>query len=241
MTGPTPHLEGTPGCYAETVLVPGDPKRARFVADSYLTDVTQVNSVRGMDGFTGDYNGMPVSVQAVGMGVPSAAIYYTELVKFYGVKRIIRVGSCGGLNEAVGLGDIILATAAGTDSAAVATFTEGMDLPAVAHFALLRAAVEQAEALSVNVAPGTVFTADLFYDEREDRFPILQRHGVLGVEMETAGLYALGTALGFSALSLLTVSDDIIRGTAMSSEDRENTFDGMMRVALAAAAEVPLG
>lgn len=239
-TGPTPHLEGQPGAYAPTVLVPGDPRRATFIAEKYLTDVTKVNAVRGMDGYTGMYNDTPVSVQAVGMGVPSAAIYYTEMIRFYGVQRIVRVGSCGGLSEKVGLGDVIAATAAGTDSAAIDAINEGMNLAAVADFALLRASVEKAEALNVPMVAGPLFTADLFYDGREERFGILQRHGVLGVEMETSCLYARAAAEGISALSLVTVSDDIVRGTAMNSADRENTFDGMMQVALQACEAVLL-
>ncbi len=147
--GPTPHLEGTRGDYAPTVLLPGDPKRARFIADTYLDDVRQVNAVRGADGFTGTFEGTPVSVQSVGMGVPSAAIYYTELIRFYGCERLIRVGSCGGLSEEITLGDVILATAAGTDSAAVATLNGGLALPPVADWGMLRGAVEAAEAASV--------------------------------------------------------------------------------------------
>ena len=131
--GPTPHLEGIRGDYAPTVLVPGDPKRAKFIADNYLNNARQVNSVRGADGFTGSIDGVPVSVQAVGMGIPSALIYYTELIRFYGVKRLIRVGSCGGLNESVGLGDLICASTAGTDSAAITQLNRGLSLPSAAH------------------------------------------------------------------------------------------------------------
>ncbi|MEM7287253.1 MAG: purine-nucleoside phosphorylase [Actinomycetota bacterium] len=233
--GPTPHLEGTRGDYAPTVLLPGDPRRARFIAETYLDDVRQVNAVRGADGFTGSYEGRPVSVQAVGMGVPSAAIYYTELIRFYGCERLIRVGSCGGLSEKVGLGDVIVATAAGTDSAAITTINGGLDLPAVADWAMLRSAVEAAEAADVGVTVGPVFTSDLFYGPQSDAFATMQARGILGVEMEIAVLYALAAAEGASAVALLTVSDDILRGGVMSSEDRENTFHDMVRVALALA------
>lgn len=234
--GPTPHLEGTRGDYAPTVLLPGDPKRAAFIADTYLEDVRQVNEVRGALGFTGTHQGHPVSVQSVGMGVPSAAIYYTELLQFYGCRTLIRVGSCGGLSESVGLGDIIAATAAGTDSAAVKAINGGLDLPPAADFGLLRSAAEAAEASDIALAVGTVFTSDLFYGAGDEQFPILQEHGVLGVEMEIAVLYALASANGASALGLLTVSDDILRGERMNSADRENTFGDMMTVALAVAA-----
>jgi purine-nucleoside phosphorylase len=233
--GPTPHLEGTRGDYAPTVLLPGDPKRARFVADTYLDDVRQVNSVRGADGFTGTFNGTPVSVQAVGMGVPSAAIYYTELIRFYGCTKLIRIGSCGGLAESLTLGDVIAATAAGTDSAAIKRITHGLDIPAVADFSLLRAAVEAAEDQDIAMSVGTVFTSDLFYGPESDPFTALQANGVLGVEMEIAVLYALCATEGVSGLGLLTVSDDLVRGTALSSQDREDTFDRMIKVALAVA------
>ena len=140
-SGPTPHLEGVYGDYAPTVLLPGDPKRARFIAENYLTNIKLVNSVRGAEGFTGEFNGVPVSVQSVGMGVPSALIYYTELIRFFGVKKLIRVGSCGGLSESVRLGDLICASAAGTDSAAIETLNDGLTLPSVADWDMLYSAV----------------------------------------------------------------------------------------------------
>jgi purine-nucleoside phosphorylase len=231
--GPTPHLEGTRGDYAPTVLLPGDPKRARHIADTYLDDVRQVNAVRGADGFTGTYRGLPVSVQAVGMGVPSVAIYYTELIRFYGVTTLIRVGSCGGISENLTLGDTLVATSAGTDSAAVKTINSGLDLPPTADFDLLRRAVEFAEANDIPVAAGPVWTSDLFYGpDDDDTFAILAKHGVLAVEMEVAALYAIAAAEGVRALGLLAVSDDIARGQMMSSADRETSFDAMFRVAL---------
>lgn len=231
--GPTPHLEGTRGDYAPTVLLPGDPRRARFIADTYLDDVRQVNAVRGADGFTGNFAGRPVSVQAVGMGVPSALIYYTELIRFYGCQNLIRVGSCGGVSEALTLGDVVVATAAGTDSAAVQRLTGGVALPPVADWALLRAAVESAERQNITVSVGPVFTSDLFYaPDADTTLETLQAHGVLGVEMEIAGLYALAAAEGVQALGLLTVSDDIVRGTRLSAKEREDTFDAMIKVAL---------
>ncbi len=230
--GPTPHLEGTRGDYAPTVLVPGDPRRARFIAETYFDDPRQVNAVRGAEGFTGSYQGRPVSVQSVGMGVPSVAIYYTELIRFYGVQTLIRVGSCGGLSESLTLGDVIVATAGGTDSAVLDTLNEGLRVPPVATWELLRAAVDAAERLDIPVAVGPVWTADLFYHPDDTLFPRLRARGVLGVEMEAAVLYALAAIEQISALCLLTVSDDLVRGEVMSSRQREDSFDQMVRLAL---------
>ncbi len=183
-SGPTPHLEGVYGDYAPTVLLPGDPKRARFIAENYLTNIKLVNSVRGAEGFTGEFNGVPVSVQSVGMGVPSALIYYTELIRFFGVKKLIRVGSCGGLSESVRLGDLICASAAGTDSAAIETLNDGLTLPSVADWEMLYSAVSVANDAGISMAVGPVFTSDLFYGPDPELFSKLTRRGILGVEME---------------------------------------------------------
>ena len=232
---PTPHLEGKSGDYAPTVLVPGDPKRARFIAENYLKDVKQVNSVRGADGFTGSFNEIPISVQAVGMGVPSALIYYTELIRFYGVKRLIRVGSCGGLTESVRLGDLICASAAGTDSAAITTLNNGLNFPSIANWSLLKSASEFASSSGIPMTVGPVFTSDLFYGPDLNLFSKLRDLGILGVEMEIAGLYTIAALEGIEALALVTVSDDIVRQEVMTSAERENTFDAMIRVALEVA------
>ena len=231
-SGPTPHLEGVYGDYAPTVLLPGDPKRARFIAENYLTNIKLVNSVRGAEGFTGEFNGVPISVQSVGMGVPSALIYYTELIRFFGVKKLIRVGSCGGLSESVRLGDLICASAAGTDSAAIETLNDGLTLPSVADWDMLYSAVNVANDAGISMAVGPVFTSDSFYGPNPELFSKLTRRGILGVEMEIAGLYSLAQAEGAQALALVTVSDDIIRQEIMSSADRESTFDEMIQVAL---------
>ena len=231
-SGPTPHLEGVYGDYAPTVLLPGDPKRARFIAENYLTNIKLVNSVRGAEGFTGEFNGVPVSVQSVGMGLTSALIYYKELIRFFGVKKLIRVGSCGGLSESVRLGDLICASAAGTDSAAIETLNDGLTLPSVADCDMLYSAVNVANDAGISMAVGPVFTSDLFYGPNPELFSKLTRRGILGVEMEIAGLYSLAQAEGAQALALVTVSDDIIRQEIMSSADRESTFDEMIQVAL---------
>ena len=234
-TGPTPHLQGVLGDYAPTVLLPGDPKRARFIAENYLTNVKLVNSVRGAEGFTGEYDGTPVSVQSVGMGIPSALIYYTELIRFFEVKKLIRVGSCGGLNESVRLGDLICASAAGTDSAAIEQLNSGLTLPSIANWDLLLSAVQIADTAGISMSVGPVFTSDLFYGPDPDLFSKLNQHGILGVEMEIAGLYTISQTEGVQALALVTVSDDIIRQEIMSSADRESTFDNMIQVALGVA------
>ncbi len=233
--GPTPHLEGQKGDYAPIVLVPGDPKRAKFIAENYLDEVKQVNSVRGADGFTGTFSGIPISVQAVGMGVPSAAIYYTELIRFYGVQTLIRVGSCGGLSESVRLGDIICPTGAGTDSAAISTLNSGLTLPSVPNWDLLASAMSVAELKEIPMVAGPVFTSDLFYGPDTKIFEDLGSRGILGVEMEVAGLFTIAALEGAKALALLTVSDDIVRNEVMSSADRENTFEEMVTVALGVA------
>jgi len=233
--GPTPHLEGQRGDYAPITLVPGDPKRARFIAENYLDDVRQVNSVRGADGFTGEFNGVQISVQSVGMGIPSAAIYYTELIRFYGVQTLIRVGSCGGLSESVGLGDIICATSAGTDSAAITTLNNGLTLPAVPNWDLFASAMRFAEEKDIELVAGPVFTSDLFYGPSTNIFDELGTRGILGVEMEVAGLFTIAALEGVKALALVTVSDDIVRNEVMSSADRENTFDEMITIALGVA------
>ena len=233
--GPTPHLEGQRGDYAPITLVPGDPKRARFIAENYLDDVRQVNSVRGADGFTGEFNGVQISVQSVGMGIPSAAIYYTELIRFYGVQTLIRVGSCGGLSESVGLGDIICATGAGTDSAAITTLNNGLTLPAVPNWDLFASAMRFAQEKDIKLVAGPVFTSDLFYGPSTNIFDELGTRGILGVEMEVAGLFTIAALEGVKALALVTVSDDIVRNEVMSSADRENTFDEMITIALGVA------
>ena len=188
--------------------------------------------MRGAEGFTGEFNGVPVSVQSVGMGVPSALIYYTELIRFFGVKKLIRVGSCGGLSESVRLGDLICASAAGTDSAAIETLNDGLTLPSVADWDMLYSAVNVANDAGISMAVGPVFTSDLFYGPDTELFSKLTRRGILGVEMEIAGLYSLSQAEGAQALALVTVSDDIIRQEIMSSADRESTFGKMIQVAL---------
>ncbi len=230
---PTPHLSAEPGDYAPTVLMPGDPLRARYIAETFLDGAVEVNAVRGMLGFTGTYHDVPVSVQGSGMGVPSMQIYATELAKDYGVERIVRVGSCGAIQDHVALRDIVVAIAAGTDSGVNRARLGGRDFPAAADWGLLRAVVDAAAERDHPTHVGTVFTSDMFYEpEGSDTFAVLQRYGVLAVEMEAAGLYGVAAEYGIAALTVATVSDQLLRGESLSSEDRQTTFDDMMRLVL---------
>jgi len=229
---PTPHIEATAGDFAEAVLLPGDPLRAQYIADSFLDDARQVTAVRNMLGFTGTYRNLPVSVLGTGMGVPSASIYATELVKEYGVKRLVRVGSCGGLSLDVGIRDVILAIGASTDSGVNRTRYDGMDFSATADFGLLRAVYEAAVAAGIEAKVGNVHTSDLFYNPKEERFEVMKQMGIMAVEMEAAGLYGLVAGTGARALAILTVSDHITTHESTSSAERERTFDDMVRIAL---------
>jgi len=229
----TPHLQANSDEYAKTVLMPGDPLRAKFIAENYLTDIVQVNQVRNMLGFTGTYNDTPVSVQASGMGVPSIQIYATELIREFGVERIIRVGSCGAIQDDIDLGDVVIAMGAGTDSTVNRRRLEGRDFPAVADFGLLRAVVEEADRKGLKAKVGSVFTADSFYEpEGSNTFELLERYGFMAVEMEAAGLYGVAAEHGAAALTVATVSDQIKRSEHMSPEDRQTSFDDMIRLVL---------
>ena len=229
---PTPHISAEPGAFAEAVLLPGDPLRARFIAENFLDDAGEVTAVRNMLGFTGSYRGMPVSVMGTGMGIPSASIYATELVKEYGVRRLVRVGSCGGLGDDIALRDIVLAAGACTDSQVNRARYGGQDFAAIADFGLLRAAADAAERAGVRVRVGNVHSADLFYDPRPTQLEMFARMGVLAIEMEAAGLYGVAAEHGARALGIMTVSDLVPSGEQTSSDERERTFGEMVTVAL---------
>lgn len=231
---PTPHISASSGQFAPSVLLPGDPLRARHIAEAFLADVEQVNEVRNMLGFTGTYQGIPVSVMGTGMGIPSASIYATELVKDFGVERLVRVGSCGAVTEKVAVRDVILAIGACTDSLVNRTRYGGFDFAATADFWLLRAAAEAAEAKGIEVTVGNVHSADLFYNPDPEAFDRMERMGVLAVEMEAAGLYGVAAEYGARALTICTVSDHIRRGEQTTSEERERTFTAMVEIALEA-------
>jgi purine-nucleoside phosphorylase len=227
----TPHISAAPGDFAEVVLMPGDPLRARYISERFLENAKPVTSVRNMLGFTGTFRGKRLSVMGHGMGVPSISIYATELVQTYGAKVLIRVGSCGALHTDVKLRDVIVALAAGTDSNVNRMRVMGHDFPAVADFTLARKAAEAAEKRKKAVRVGSVFTSDLFYHPQEALNATLARMGILAVEMEIAGLYGVAAQYGARALGLLTVSDHILTGEHLSPEDRQTTFDEMIELA----------
>ncbi len=229
---PTPHISAAADDYAPTVLMPGDPLRAKYIAETFLDEPRLVTEVRNMLGYTGTYQGKPVSVQGSGMGVPSFQIYATELIREYGVTSIIRVGSCGAPADSLQLGDVVMGIGAGTDSTVNRARLEGRDFAAVADYSLLSAAVASAERLGLNAAVGTLFTSDFFYDPNEGTVDLLDRYGFLAIEMEAAGLYGVAAEHGIKALAICTVSDHIKRGEAMSSEDRQLSFDDMIRCTL---------
>jgi purine-nucleoside phosphorylase len=226
------HINAQRGDFAATVLMPGDPLRAQYIADTYLNDARRVSEVRNMWGFTGQYRGQPLSVMAHGMGIPSASIYCQELITEFAVKRIIRVGSCGTVQPAVKLRDLIIAMGASTDSGVNRMRFRGYDLAALASFGLLRNAVRIAEERKLKFHVGNVFSADLFYTPEPEMFDVMAKYNIVGVEMEAAGIYALATELGAEALAICTVSDDIRSGAGLSVAERQSTFDEMIRLAL---------
>ncbi|WP_107853068.1 purine-nucleoside phosphorylase [Oceanimonas marisflavi] len=228
----TPHIKAERGDFAETILMPGDPLRAQYIAETFLTDVRQVNAVRNMLGFTGSYKGRVVSVMGHGMGIPSVSIYAKELVTEFGVKNLIRVGSCGAVRDDINLMDLVIGLGASTESKVNRTRFMGHDLAAIADFELTRNAVAAASALKVPVKVGNLFSADLFYTPQSELFELLKRYGVVGVEMEAAGLYGVAAEYGARALTICTVSDHILRGEQLSADERQTGFDQMMEVAL---------
>jgi len=230
------HIGAQPGEIAPRVLLPGDPLRAKWIAETFLDQATCYSTVRNMYGYTGTYRGVPVSVQGSGMGQPSASIYYQELLAEYAVTTLIRVGTCGALTEEIALRDVIAASAASTDSAMNRMrFDNVIDYAPVADFGLLRTAVDVAAGRGIPMRVGQVYASDVFYTDRPDLFERLARYGVLAVEMETAALYTLAARHRARALTILTVSDHLRTGERTSAEDRQQTFAEMVEVALAAA------
>jgi len=213
--------------------MPGDPLRARHIAESFFEEAQQVNGVRGMLAFTGSYQGTAISVMGSGMGIPSISIYAKELWTEYGVENIIRVGSCGTSHQKVKLRDILIGTGACTDSKVNRSRFRDHDFAAIADFELARRAVTAAEQLEIPVRIGNLFSADLFYTPDPGMFDVMERMGVLGIEMEAAGLYGCAAECGKRALTICTVSDHIRTGEATTSEERQTSFNDMIRVALA--------
>lgn len=231
----TVHIGARPGEIAETVLMPGDPYRAKWAAETFLTDARLVNEVRGMLGFTGTWKGHTVTIQGSGMGMPSLSIYANELIRDYGAKTLIRIGSCGGMQPHVGIRDVIIAMTASTLSTPSRGIFKELNFAPCADWSLLRAAVAAAEAKGTKTHVGGIYSSDVFYDERPDLNEQMTRHGILGVEMEAAELYNLAARHSVRALAVLTVSDHLLTGEALPSEDRERSFGDMVEIALTAA------
>ena len=238
---PTPHINATPRDFAKTVLMPGDPLRAKFIAENFLDNAELVNNVRGIQGYTGTYKGEPVSVMASGMGMPSIGIYSYELFNFFDVENIIRVGSAGGMNPHVKVRDIIIAQGACTDSNFAHTFNLPGTFAPIADFTLLKTAVEKADELALNYTVGNVLSSDIFYNDLqnvpENNTPtaLWGKMGVLGVEMEAAALYMNAARAGKNALAILTVSDHLLTGESLSAEERQTSFTDMMKLSLETA------
>ncbi|MES0870179.1 purine-nucleoside phosphorylase [Pseudovibrio sp. SCP19] len=231
----TPHINAQTGDFAETVLMPGDPLRAKYIAETYLENVREVTNVRNVLGFTGEYKGKPLSVMAHGMGMPSISIYAHELINFYGVKQLIRVGSCGGVDEELKLRDLIVATSASTNSAMIRDRFAGYDYAAAPDFELLKACSEAAKGLDLSPRFGNILSGDLFYGSNPALLPAMQKMGVLAVEMEAAALFAIAAEFRVKALCVLTVSDHLITAEETSSEERQTSFNQMMELALETA------
>ncbi|MEV9502170.1 purine-nucleoside phosphorylase [Bacillus safensis] len=224
------HIGAEKGQIAETVLLPGDPLRAKYIADTYLEDVECYNEVRGMYGYTGTYKGKRVSVQGTGMGVPSISIYVNELIQSYDVQNLIRVGSCGAIKRDVNVRDVILAQTSSTDSQMNRVAFGPIDYAPCADFGLLKKAYDTAEEKNVAVRVGNVFTADQFYNEKP--LELMAQYGILAIEMETTALYSLAAKFDRKALSILTVSDHVLTGEETTAEERQTTFDEMILIAL---------
>jgi len=230
------HIAAVPGQIARTVLLPGDPLRAKWIAETFLDDATCYTEVRGMYGFTGTWHGQPVSVQGSGMGQPSMAIYVNELFREYDVQTVVRVGSCGALTERLALRDVVLASGACTDSSMNRLRFHGLDYAPVADFGLLMAAYDSARARAdVTTHVGLIFSGDQFYNPRAELMKPMVEHGVLAVELEASALYTLAAQYGARALAICTVSDHVVTGGATTSQEREQTFGPMVDIALAAA------
>ncbi len=233
MSTPTPHINVTEqGVIAETVLMPGDPLRAKFIAETYLENPVQFNTVRNMFGYTGTYKGKKISIMGSGMGMPSIGIYSYELIHFYGVKNIIRIGSCGAIQEDIKIRDIIIGISASTNS----NYASQYDLPGTfaptASWSLVKKAVDMAESKEIPIRVGNVLSSDIFYDDDPDTWRKWAKMGVLAIEMEAAALYMNAARAGVNALCVLTVSDSLVSHEVITAEERQTSFTNMMEIAL---------
>ncbi len=231
----TVHIGARPGAIAPTVLMPGDPYRARWAAQTYLENPVLVNEVRGMLGYTGTWHGHPVTIHGSGMGMPSLSIYANELITEYGAQTLIRVGSAGAMQKALAVRDVVLAQAASSLSTPSKGIFRELNFAPVADFGLLAAAHAAAQARGIRTHVGNIYSSDVFYDERPDLTEIMARHGVLCVEMEAAELYNLCARHGVRGLAVLTISDHLLTGEALPAAERERSFGEMIEIALAAA------
>lgn len=228
----TPHISAREDQIAKTVLMPGDPLRAKFIAENFLTDAECVNAVRNVLAYTGYYNGKRVTVFASGMGIPSMAIYSYELFNFYGVEQIIRIGTAGSMSPRAGLRDVIVAVGACTDSNYVTNFHLPGTFAPIAEFDLARRAVETGEKLGIRTVAGNILCSDVFYGDDSDTQLAWRKMGILAAEMESVALYANAARAGKRALAIMTVSDDLINDLHLSADERQNSFTGMMKLAL---------
>lgn len=231
MPTPTPHINAKPGDFAETVLMPGDPLRAKFIAETFLENAVLVNNVRGVQGYTGNYHGKRVSVMASGMGMPSIGIYSYELFNFFGVENIIRIGSAGAISPALKLRDIVIGMSASYNSIYADQFGLSGTYAPTASYSLLKKATDAADALGIPVTVGNILSNDLFYDDAQSTLA-WQKMGVLAVEMESAALYMNAARAGKNALCICTISDSLVTHEECSAEERQSTFTQMMRLAL---------
>ncbi len=238
MNYPTPHINATPADFAETVLMPGDPLRAKFIAENFLQNAVLVNNVRGIQGYTGAYNGKKVSVMASGMGMPSIGIYSYELYNFFGVKNIIRIGSAGAMRENIKVRDIVIGMGACTNS----SFADQYCLPGkfspICDFTLLEAAVRGAREMGLSFHVGNLLSSDTFYNDEGKGTEKWSKMGVLAVEMEAAALYCNAARCGSRALAICTISDSLITGESLDARERQSSFTDMMTLALNIATEI---
>lgn len=231
----TPHISAPVGAFAPTVLMPGDPLRAQYIAETFFEQPEQVTAVRNMYGYTGTYQGKPISVMGHGMGIPSCSIYAKELITEYGVQNLIRVGSCGAVLDNIHVRDVIIGLGASTDSKVNRIRFNGHDFAALADFNLVHALIQSANQHHVSVKIGNLFSSDLFYHPDESMINILKKYNILGIEMEAAGLYGVAAEFGAKAATICTVSDHIIRKEFTSSDERQLTFNEMIKITLNAA------
>ncbi len=231
-------IRSNPGDFADTVIMPGDPLRAKYIAEKYLENAVEVNNVRNMLGYTGTYKGKRISVMAHGMGIPSISMYAYELINEFSVKNLIRIGSCGSVRDDIELMDIVVAMGASTDSKTNRDRFKGHDFAAIADYTLLETAINKAREKELNIKVGNLFTCDLFYGPDPELFDVLEKYGIVGVDMEVAGLYAVAAELGAKALGILTTTDHIKNGSKLTIEQRELSLHQMIELALETAIEL---